>query len=60
MQQESIDYFDTYSPVVAWTKIQILLVLTEILGLATKQVYYTLAFCQDKLKKDGPVFLLKC
>ena len=59
MQQESIDYFDTYSPVVAWTTIRILLVLTAILGLATKQVDYTLAFCQAKLKKDDPPIFIE-
>jgi hypothetical protein len=44
LQQKGIDYDDVYSPVVAWTTIRILLVITILEGLATKQIDFTLAF----------------
>ena len=43
-QIEGIDFFDTYSPVVSWSTIRLLLVLSIILDLKSKQVDYTLAF----------------
>ena len=43
-QQEGIDFFDTYSPVVSWSTIRLLLIMSIILDLETKQVDYTLAF----------------
>ena len=43
-QLEGIDFFDTYSPVVGWSTIRLLLIMSIILDLDTKQVDYTLAF----------------
>ena len=43
-QEEGIDFFETYSPVVAWSTIRLLLLLSILLELKTKQVDYTLAF----------------
>ena len=43
-QKEGIDFFDTYSPVVKWTTIRTMLVLTVLLELKSKQVDYTAAF----------------
>ena len=43
-QEEGIDFFETYSPVVAWSTIRLLLVLSILLELKSKQVDYTLAF----------------
>jgi hypothetical protein len=51
-QIEGVDFFDTYAPVVAWSTVRLLLILSVILGLATKQVDYTLAFVQANLKED--------
>ena len=56
LQQEGVDYFETYdAPVVQWSKICLLLstVLTE--GWATRQVDYTNAFAQAEFKEE--VFL---
>ena len=53
MQQEGVDFFDTYAPVVVqWSTIRMLLstVLTE--GWATRQVDYTNAFAQADLKEE--------
>ena len=43
-QIKGVDYFDTYAPVVSWNTVRLLLILTAQLGLATKQVDYTVAF----------------
>ena len=41
---EGVDFFDTYAPVVNWTTVRLILILTAQLGLATKQVDCTAAF----------------
>jgi Reverse transcriptase (RNA-dependent DNA polymerase) len=48
-QIEGVDYFDTFAPVVNWTTVRLMLVLSIILKLlvATKQVDYTTAFVAD-------------
>jgi hypothetical protein len=43
-QVEGVDYFDNYAPVVTWTIVRILLILSSIIGLATTQVDYTAEF----------------
>ena len=45
-QIEGVDYFDTYAPVVSWTTVRLLLILSIVLNLSTKQVDYTAAFAQ--------------
>jgi Reverse transcriptase (RNA-dependent DNA polymerase) len=51
-QREGIDFFDTYAPVVNWLTVRLMLVLSEILGLATKQVDYTTAFVHAPIDRD--------
>jgi Reverse transcriptase (RNA-dependent DNA polymerase) len=51
-QIEGIDFFETYAPVVNWQTVRIMLVLSIILGLATKQVDYTAAFIHAKIDRD--------
>jgi hypothetical protein len=51
-QIEGVDFFDTYAPVVSWHTVRTLLVLSIVLGLHTKQVDYTLAFCQAPIDTD--------
>jgi hypothetical protein len=51
-QVEGVDYFDTYAPVVTWTIVQILLIMSSILGLATTQVDYTAAFVHADVGED--------
>ena len=43
-QIQGVDFFETYAPVVNWTTVRLLLILTAQLGLATQQVDYTAAF----------------
>ena len=51
-QIEGVDYFDTFAPVVQWSTVRLLLVLSVTLGLATKQVDYVSAFCQAPIEED--------
>jgi Reverse transcriptase (RNA-dependent DNA polymerase) len=51
-QIEGVDFFDTFAPVVAWLMVCLLLILILVLGLATKQVDYTNAFCQADLDDE--------
>ena len=43
-QVKDVDYFETFAPVVSWTTVRLLLILSAELQLATKQVDYTAAF----------------
>ena len=54
-QQHGIDYWDTYSPVVHWSTVWMVLILSAILGLKSHQVDYTQAFPQAPL--DDPIFM---
>jgi hypothetical protein len=46
MQQEGVDYFETYAPVVQWSTIRMILTLVLREGWSTRQVDYTNAFAQ--------------
>jgi hypothetical protein len=56
-QIDGVDVFNTYAPVVSWTKVQLLLILSVVLGLASKHVNYTAAFVQAKDAEDEPVYV---
>ena len=43
-QREGIDYFETFAPVVQWLTVRLILVMTILLNLETKQIDYTSAF----------------
>jgi len=49
------DYWETYAPVAAWSTIHLLLYLSTLLGLHTRQVDYASAFPQADL--DVPFFM---
>ena len=59
-QLEGIDYFETYAPVVQWSTVRMLLVLSVALNLVTKQVDYTNAFVQAPLKDTVYMELPRC
>ena len=46
------DFMDTYSPVVSWTTVRILLVLSKTLNLQTRKVDYVQALPQKQIKED--------
>ena len=51
-QVEGIDFFDTFAPVVNWTTVRLMLILSIILNLATVQVDYTAAFLHAPIDRD--------
>jgi hypothetical protein len=50
-QIHGVDFFDTYAPVVQWTTVRLMLILSLELGLETKQVDYTAAFVHADVDK---------
>ena len=51
-QQKGVDFFETFAPVVNWTTVRLLLVMSIVLGLATSQADYTAAFVQSPIDRD--------
>ena len=49
-QIHGVDFFDTFAPVVSWTTVRLLLILSCQLNLATRQVDYTAAFVHADLE----------
>jgi hypothetical protein len=56
-QIDGIDVFDTYAPVVAWQTIRLMMILSAVLTLVTKQVDYTAAFVQATLDEGKQVYV---
>ena len=56
-QTAGIDYHETYSPVVAWTTVRILLILAVLLNLKTRQDDYVQAFPQASLPEGETVYM---
>ena len=56
-RQIDVDPFECYAPVVAWSTVRTMLILSVILNLQTVQVDYTSAFCQAPVKEDVYVSL---
>jgi histone deacetylase 1/2 len=51
-QKENVDYFETFAPVVNWQTVRIMLAMSMLFGLATKQVDYTAAFVHADIDRD--------
>jgi hypothetical protein len=51
-QVEGVDFFDTFAPVVQWSTIRLLLMVSLMLDLATRQVDYTAAFLHAPLDDE--------
>ena len=51
-QIQGIDFFETWAPVVNWNTVRLMLILSLVLGLATKQVDYTTAFLHAPIKDE--------
>ena len=51
-QKYGHDFMDTYSPLVSWTTVQLLLVLSITLNLQTRQVDYVQIFSQAVIDED--------
>ena len=46
MQTKGIDYWHTYAPVVNWSTVRLVMLLTEMAGWSSRQIDYVLAFLQ--------------
>ncbi|KAG7343789.1 reverse transcriptase RNA-dependent DNA polymerase [Nitzschia inconspicua] len=51
-QTEGVDYDETFAPVVNWTTVRFLLMMSILLGLETRQVDYVAAFVQADIDMD--------
>ena len=51
-QVEGVDYFEKFAPVVSWSTVRMLMVLSLNLGWATKQVDFSNAFVQATLNEE--------
>ena len=58
-QVVGIDVFETYAPVVQWSSVRLCFILTIVLDLSSRQVDYTNAFVQAKVKTPTFVELPK-
>jgi hypothetical protein len=54
-QLQGRDFWETYAPVVSWSTVRLILLLSTIMNLKTRQVDYTQAFPQAELQ--DPVFM---
>lgn len=48
-QQHGIDYFETFAPVVMWLTVRLLLIMSILMNLETKQIDYTAAFVHAEI-----------
>ena len=46
MQTKGVDYWHTYAPVVNWSTVRLVMLLTEMAGWSSRQIDYVLAFSQ--------------
>ena len=51
-QIEGVDFFDTFAPVVQWSTVRMMFILSLQLGLASTQVDYVSAFCQAPIEEE--------
>ncbi|MDA3833359.1 MAG: reverse transcriptase domain-containing protein [Spirochaetales bacterium] len=49
---QGVHYQDSYSPVVAWSTVRLMLTLSEVYGWHARQIDFVLAFPQAKVKTD--------
>ena len=52
MQEKGINYWETYSPIVQWMSVRIMLILSAIQNLHTKSIDFVLAYPQADLDMD--------
>ena len=56
-QVEGVDYFETWSPVVQWQTVRLMLILSSMLDLKSAQADITAAFVHADLPKDEEVYV---
>ena len=52
MQTEGEDFFESYAPVVQWSTVRLMLILSMVYGMDTRQVDYVNAFAQAYLDEE--------
>ena len=50
MQQWGVKYWETYAPVVGWSAVRLLLIITSINEIPTRSIDFVLAFPQEELE----------
>ena len=56
-QKWGVDFTESYAPVVSWTTVRILFILSKVLGLESRQVDYVQAFPQATLSEGEDVYM---
>ena len=56
-QQAQVDFFETYSPIVQWSTVRMMLILEVLLGLKSKQGDITAAFLHADLPENENVYV---
>jgi hypothetical protein len=56
-QQEGVDFFETWSPVVQWQTVRLMMVFSSILGLTSAQADITAAFIHAELPPTENVYI---
>lgn len=51
-QIQDVDFHETWAPVVNWNTVRLMLILSQVLGLSTKQVDYTTAFLHAPIEEE--------
>ena len=52
LQEQGVDYFESYAPVIPWSSVILMLVLAAHLDLCTRQIYFSNAFSQATLQEE--------
>eukprot|EP00978_Attheya_sp_CCMP212_P000558 scaffold1089_cov53-Attheya_sp.AAC.1 len=57
MQIEGVDFFDTYAPLMQWSTIDLIMIITLLLNLANAQADVTAAFLHAPLDEGAEIFV---
>lgn len=57
MEIKGVDYFESYSPVVQWSTVRLLLIMSIVHGMHTRQVDYVNAFAQSPLPQNEECYI---
>ena len=55
-QELGVNYWDTYAPVVSWTSVRTMLIISKIHKLYSKSIDFTLAYSQAPIKSNAYLF----
>ena len=52
MQQEGIDFHDTFEPIVNWYTVRLIIIMAEMSGWESRYIDYVIAFSQAPIDSD--------